>query len=250
MITRLASSGLPRAAVLGTLLLCAAAPAALAADWSATNVQILHGNQYERGQRSRTILTLEHASGWGYGDNFFFVDIAQPDSASTELYGEFAPRLSLGKLSGQTLALGPVKDLLLAAQINNGNNFRAYLYGIGMDLALPGFRYAAVNLYVRDDASLPGSGWQMTAVGSVPFSIFGTSWAVEGFADWAGTEGEGAMRSRANLLVVPQLRLDLGALWDAPGRLEAGIEYSYWRRKFGIDGVDERVVQSLLKWTL
>lgn len=90
--------------------------------------------------------------------------------AGTDLYAEFAPRLSLSRLTGRSIGFGPVKDFLVAGQVN--------------------------------------------------------------------------------LLLVPQLRLDLGALWDWPGRLEAGVEYSYWRNKFGIDGVVESVVQPMVKWTL
>ena len=56
------------------LWLLAAAPAAQSASWSSTNVQILHGTTYEVGRRERGIMTLEHASVWAYGDNFFFFD--------------------------------------------------------------------------------------------------------------------------------------------------------------------------------
>src|SRR5690554_2962107 len=57
---------------LGTL----GAVTAQAADrYSSTNVQILYGQDYELGEEKRTIMTLEHASGWEYGDNFFFVDV-------------------------------------------------------------------------------------------------------------------------------------------------------------------------------
>ena len=76
-------------------------------------------------------------------------------------------------------------------------------------------------------------------------SAGGAQLSVGGFLDYAGAEGP----ARANLLFVPQLLLDLGALWGAAGHLHAGIEYSYWRNKFGLPGVTESVVQPMVRWT-
>ncbi len=166
--------------------------------------------------------------------------------AGTDLYAEFAPRLSLSRLTGRSIGFGPVKDFLVAGQVNHGQDFRAFLYGAGLDIAVPGFSFVQLNFYRRDVPALSGATWQVTGVWSLPVALGATRWTLAGFADWAGPEGG----SRGNLLLVPQLRLDLGALWDWPGRLEAGVEYSYWRNKFGIDGVVESVVQPMVKWTL
>ena len=238
----------PRASFAGwfpVLLLAAAVPVAQAADWNSTDVQLLHGASYELGDSHRGIMTLEHADGWAYGDNFFFFDVTDPDSAGTGIYGEFSPRLSLGKLSGRDLGFGPVKDVLLAGQINNGTNFRAYLYGAGLDLKLPGFAFFQLNVYARDDIGLPGKTWQITPVWLFPFALGGAKLSIGGFMDYAGAEGG----RRPNLLFVPQLLLDLGALWDVPGRLQAGVEYSWWKNKFGLPGVTEKVAQPMVKWT-
>ena len=226
------------------LALAAVAPAALAADWSNTNAQVLTGSSYEVGAPDRSILTLEHASGWAYGDNFFFFDVTNPDQAGTALYGEFAPRLSLGKVSGSDLSFGPIQDVLLAAQLNSGTDFRAWLFGAGIDLKLPGFAFFQLNAYARDDVSLPGTTWQLTAVGLVPIDLGGAKLSLGGFVDYAGAEGTG----KANVLVVPQFLLDLGALWGAPGHFHAGVEYSYWKNKFG-DRVTERVAQPMIRCT-
>ena len=135
--------------------------------------------------------------------------------------------------------------MLLAAPINTGSNFRAYLYGAGLDFDLPGFAFLQLNVYLRDDASLPGSTWQITPVWLYPFSAGAAKLSLGGFMDYAGAEGG----SRANLLIVPQLLLDLGALWQLPGALYAGVEYSYWRNKFGLARLTEQVVQPMIKWT-
>lgn len=227
------------------LWLVVAGPAAQAASWSSTNLQLLHGTSYQAGSPERSIMTLEHADAWTYGDNFFFFDVSDPDRSGTQVYGEFAPRLSLGKISGRDLTRGLIKEVLLAAQINTGTNFRVYLYGAGLDLDLPGFAFFQLNAYVRDDANLPGNTWQITPVWRVPFSVGAAKLSVGGCMDYAGAEGG----ARANLLFLPQLLLDLGTLWQAPGALYAGVEYSYWRNKFGLAGLTEHVVQPMIKWT-
>lgn len=224
------------------------APAA-AADWSATSAWGLHGSDFELGEADRDIVRIEHADGWAYGDNYFFFDMVMPESADsgtgTSVYGEVVPRFSLGKLSGRNLGVGPVKDWLLTVALNSGTDFRAYLYGASVDLNVPGFTYFQFNAYVRDDKSLPGTTRQITPVWLYPFALGKLKFELQGFVDWAGAEGPAA----ENLLIVPRLWLDLGALWGAPGRVQAGAEYLYWKNKFGIEGVTERVFQPSLRWT-
>lgn len=217
-----------------------------AADWSSNSLWYLHGNDFELGDRERGILRFEHADGWKYGDNYYFFDVVESDPAGTSLYGEFAPRFSLGKISGHDLAFGPVRDVLLTAAVNVGSNdFRTYLYGAGMDFSVPGFSYFQLNVYVRNDLKLPGTAWQVTPIWLYPFKLGSLQFALQGFIDYASAEGPAA----PNFLAVPRLWLDLGALWGAAGRLEAGFEYFYWRNKFGIDGVTESVLQPSIKWT-
>ena len=67
-----------------------------------------------------------------------------------------------------------------------------------------------------------------------------------GFIDFAGSQGD----REESIIGAPQLLVDVGNFWGAPDRLHAGIEYQFWRNKFGIDGVDEDVVQLMVKWVL
>ncbi len=239
-----------------------------AADWSSTNAQLLNGddflNPFSGEKYENTILTLEHASGWKYGDNFFFVDVINGDGGpDTELYGEFNPRFSFGKMMDHKYE-GFIKDVLIATQWNfgkdGGANVSAYLIGVGVDLAVPKAAFFQVNVYQRMEHSTAGvvdtndDTWQLNIAGLFPFSIGSTRWSIGGFADYIGkTEAyidDLKLERESHLLFVPQILMDIGALADAPGRLEAGIEYSYWKNKFGIDGENERVVQLMLKWTL
>lgn len=251
---RIASTvGLTLAALVGL----AAGDNAQAVEWSSTNIQFLHGTDYADDfgidDRSKTIMTIEHANGWKYGDNFLFVDISNPDAAGTSFYGEFSPRLSFGKISGRDLSFGIVKDVLLSGTWEMGEDLRSYLLGIGLALDLPGFAFADFNLYSRKSErdfvdKDTDNGAQITIDWLYPFSIGSTKWAFEGFLDYAWGEDGGSAPKKDNLLTAPRLLIDVGDFWGEPGHFQAGVEYQIWRNKFGIDGVDEDVAQLMVKW--
>lgn len=235
--------------VLGMTLGVSNLVSAGAANWSSTNVQYLYGKNYELGDDTRSIVTLEHVSGWKYGDNFFFVDITNPDRegtlTTTEFYGELSPRLSLGSITGQDLSFGPIKDALITTTLEMGEGFHNYLYGLAVDLNIPHVPVFQVNYYVRNEVtSNTDTGSQITLVWVAPFDLGSAAMTFEGFADYAW----GNDPKEDNLLTAPRLLLDVGKFFDAPGTLQAGVEYQIWRNKFGIDGVDEDVAQAMVKW--
>ncbi len=220
-----------------------------AAIWSSTNIQYLYGTSYELGDDTRSIITLEHVNGWKYGDNFFFVDITNPnrtgDLTSTEFYGEISPRLSFSSMTGKDLKMGIMKDFLISTTLEVGQGFRNYLYGLAVDLELPKFKVFQVNWYVRNEINSGNdTGAQLTLVWLLPFDIGSTAWSFEGFLDYA----YGVSPAEDNLLTAPRLLIDVGKFWGADGTLQAGVEYQIWRNKFGIDGVDEDVAQAMVKW--
>jgi nucleoside-specific outer membrane channel protein Tsx len=241
-------------------MMLATAGGAEAADWSSTNVQLLHGTSYADDfgidDEKKTIFTFEHADGWKYGDNFFFVDVSNPETEGTAYYAEFSPRLSLGKLAGgEPWSFGIVKDVLLSGTIEMGQDLHANLLGIGLALDLPKFAFADFNLYARKSyrdfaAEDTDTGWQITIDWLLPFNIGGSKWAFEGFADYAWGEEGGSAPKEDNLITAPRLLVDIGDAWGAPGHLQFGVEYQIWRNKFGIDGVDEDVPQVMVKWTI
>lgn len=231
-----------------------------AAKWSSTNVQYLYGTQYEpifdNGDETRSIITLEHVNGWALGDNFFFVDITNPDhtgdETGTELYAELSPRLSLSKMTGSDLSYGIVQDVLITttAEIGDaGTGFHNYLYGLAVDLKLPGFTFFQFNWYVRNEINArTDTGQQITLVWLVPFSIGPIDFAFEGFFDYAYDLDSDEAPTEDNIITGPRLLVDVGKAFGAPGTLQAGVEYQIWRNKFGIDGIDEDVPQAMLKW--
>lgn len=230
-------------------------------DWSNTEIQYLHGNDYQMPGNprdiNRSILTLSHADGWKFGRNFFFMDTLiseHGEPSQVNLYGEFYSYLSLSKITGQKLAFGPFKDLNLSVGVNAGENMnskqsgtRVYLYGATVDFNLPGFKLFTVD-FLRHDILEPyefGSSWQITPVWKFPFILFGSHWSLEGFTDFIARKGP---RYAPNILAQPQIRLDLGDFWGMKNHLFVGIEYQYWHNKFGIKGFNESLPQALLVW--
>lgn len=212
----------------------------------APNIQYLYGNNFELGPDERQIITLEYATAFKYGDFFAFSDLSFPNGGDFSHYSEGILRLSLNKMTGSKLKLGPFSDLYLAGSLElpKGKDPR-YLYGLSTDINIPGFKFLRFIAYIRDNPDLPGASHQFTAVWNLPFKIGGVSFLSEGVADFAGSEGP----SNANQLVIPRLLVDTGdLLFEKPGKLFAGIELQYWHNKFGIEGITESVVQFQLKW--
>ena len=109
--------------------------------WNAFNVQYLYGSNYELEPEQVDVLTLEWANGWAYGDNFAFVDITNFVQGDNTVYGEWAPRLSLSKITGKDFSVGPIQDVLLSGTIELGEGISNYLVGGAIDLAIPSFNF-------------------------------------------------------------------------------------------------------------
>ena len=203
----------------------------------------MHGGDFELTKSYQTTLTFEHADSWKYGDNFFYIDY--PINVSADTNFEFSPRLSLNKITGADLSAGILKDILIAGTWEKARRFDAYLYGVGFDLALPGFNFLQANFYVRDNPDADDKGLQTTWAWSAPFTLGGQSLTFDGYFDYADYE-EGDV----NFFTQPQLLLDIGQAFNItePGHAWAGIEYRYWHNKFGIEGVTESAPQAMVKW--
>lgn len=64
------------------------------------------------------MVTFQHANGWRFGDNFLFFDTAMPHGGKADYYGEYYGNLSLGKITGVDLSIGPIKDVGVLMGIN------------------------------------------------------------------------------------------------------------------------------------
>lgn len=255
---------------------CLALASAHAADWSDTEVQLLRGTSFRDNgdtkaqEFGKTIVTLNHVSGYKYGSNFFFVDFIRSDdggsdNGASEVYGEYYHTLSLGKVGGLNWSKNFVKDIGLSTGINWGDknsafgpNPRVFLVGPSVDLALPGFAFfnLAAQAYIDrgrfsgfGGGKLCGSnstGVQVTPAWNLPFSLGSAKFEFSGFLDWITSHGS----CSAQVLTQPQIRWDVGNHFGKAGTVFLGVEYQYWHNKFGINGLTETFPQALLVWKL
>ena len=220
-------------------------------DWTSSNIQLLYGSDFELGDKDRTTVTVEHANGWKYGKNFFFVDVLNRRDIGVEVYAEVYSYLSLSKITGKKVEFGPVKDIAVLAGLNISNkpendNFKAYLAGISFDLGNQWFDYLQLDIAAFKNDNVSGKyGMQFTPVWSLPFSIADVKFKFRGFADFR--TGNTNNSGNFNILAQPQMLIDIGDLagWKSD-KIYIGTEYSYWYNKFGLDDVEESVVQGMI----
>ncbi|WP_210186212.1 hypothetical protein [Hyphomicrobium sp. CS1GBMeth3] len=227
---------------------------ASAADWSTTEVQFQYGkldSPFAGGTAWTPIITLQHASGYSFGDVFFFVDFIDDDTTDgfndKDAYGEFYAYFSSAKILGATYG-GPIKDVGVVLGLNYGADadYLSYLPGAYIDWKAPGFAFLRTQVTAVIDDSGPyvtqGDGWQFDISWGLPFQIGGQYFSFEGHAEYTGTQDEDW------ILAQPQLRWDAGyAFTGKKDVFFLGTEYQYWRNKLGTD-VDESAFQALAVW--
>lgn len=260
------------------LCLCTS-PQVLAANWSSTEVQFQAG-ELERvgtgGTADASIITLQHASGWKYGDNFFFMDHLDfdvknnadfPVSDSSEIYGEWYSNFSLGKISGNDIKFGPIKDIGVLAGANFAPEVNSwwFLPGVRFSLDLPGFAFANLDIasYRHQGGGSASStiftvvdednSWWVDFNWAYPFKIGKTSWSLVGHMEYINGRTQvnsfGTTELESWVLAQPQLRLDVGEIVGiGADQLFIGIEYQFWNNKLGERDTDDRRAQFLAVW--
>ena len=206
-------------------------------------------------------LTLQHASAWSHGANFFFVDLACCDDpvSNRNAYLEWFSYLSLSALSGREISFGPVRNISLIGGVNWGaqSRFAKFTPGVQLALDLPGFAFANLDFaYLVDfSAGLEGGGVPQTdGIFGVdfnwayPFEVGGRSFSIEGHGEWQSPHGtETGERNAYAVLLQPQIRYDIGkALWGADNRVLIGTELQVWINKFAVEGANEFLPQFLV----
>jgi len=273
------------AAALSLGVLAAQAPDASAAEdkklllWMDNSYSVLYGAGFEIDDGDQwDPLLLEHVSGWSFGDLYTFFEYTRfrnpTGDDNTSWYGEFSPRLSLGKILGKDMSLSIFgenvvvwKDTLLAMTYERGRNSdltESLLLGIGfdMDLSVFGivgdrFEYFQINLYARnelndgagDDPDRGFNDLQITVVAAYPLEIGQAKFLIDGFVDFVAGFGPQAQ----NFHFSPQIKLDIGNFWGKPGVLYAGVDIDYWTNKFGLQDsdaldTDQVAVSALVKF--
>lgn len=255
------------------------ASSTFSADWSNTELHYQYGNLKKAfqggGSASETsgtsVLTLQHSSGWKYGDNFFFVDHssygktdfeAQNNSPSDdELYAELYSNFSLGKITGKDFGFGFVDDIGLLAGVNLVPEIDTiyYLPGVRLTLDLPGFSFANLDITARIQdnttkfAVKEEQTYMLDFSWAYPFAMAKAKWSFEGHVEYThaadqSVHGIGIAKRDSWLLAQTQLRLDVGNFWGNPEQLFVGVEYQYWRNKLGDPNTNENVPQFLMVW--
>lgn len=248
--------------------------------WGNTEVQLQAFGELEQvgtgGTAETTIITFQHAGGWEYGDNFFFVDYSRysvnmdadfPVEDSSEFYGEWYSNFSLGAITGNKIAFGPVKDMGVVAGLNLAPEVDSMwvLPGVRFAFDLPGFAFAQIDVtgYIHQgggSATSPvftvvdeDSSFMVDFSWAYPFKLGSTSWSIEGHLEYIDGRQQvnsfGTTELESWILFQPQIRMDLGeALGSKAGRFFVGVEYQYWKNKLGEKGTDDNTMQFLGVW--
>jgi hypothetical protein len=198
---------------------------------STTEAQLL-ATFNQAGAANHWVVTLQHFSTWRYGSNFFFIDASAPPGLQffrdgLGLYLEYAPVVSLSRLTRARVSGGPVTDLGVTLQINGGHTPegfeipRVFLEGVDLAWRVPGFVVFDTQLLARQERTYEPSG-QFTWIYTAPFPVGRTRWVVQGFVDVWRRSQEGAPTSTV-VLAQPQILVHLAG---APGdsELQLGVE--------------------------
>jgi nucleoside-specific outer membrane channel protein Tsx len=247
---------------------------AIAADWSKTDLIYQHGklttpNFAGGGKSPTTLITVQHVSGWQYGDNFIFIDYLNDDNDDNfnnrDFYTEAYVNLSMGKIFDTQVALGPIKDVGAILGINAAAdaNVLKYLPGLRLAWDLPGFAffntdftaYLDDNQGVREgarNAPAESDSYMIDVSWFYPFSIDAYSFSLGGHMEYIGSRrNEFGNRVEGWILVQPNLRFDLGkALTGKSDTLFVGLKWQYWLNKLGEDDTKDNVLMAILAWRL
>ena len=247
---------------IGTALLATTfAVSSQAAIWSSSEVHYSSGDylnfKTDKHDVTTSILTFQHASGHQYGKNFFFIDHSRSDKGSG-FYGEWYSTFSLGAITGSDMSFGMVKDVGLLAGLNlaPGTSSMYTLPGVSLALDLPGFAFANLDITGYNNIKTNGSpgeesSYMLDFNWAYPFKAGGLSWSVEGHAEYiAGRDmKDGSDPLEDWILMQPQVRMDLGeALGNEPGNFFVGVEYQYWKNKYGVKDKNESMLQLQTVW--
>ncbi len=230
--------------------LCAIASTATLAQatpvWQDFSITGLYGENYElTPDEKQSTVTFEYTAKLKYGDFFAFADRTNSGGQS-DTYFEVSPRLSLGAVTGKKLEVGPIKDVLIATTWEGSKDMNNYLYGVGVDLAIPYFQYAQLNLY-RANNDIQKDDYQLTFVYGIPFQVASEDFLVDGFIDWSTAEKDDVSHS-SELNWTTQWKWNAGKHISPDTKLYFGVEHSVWHNKYGVPGKNENNVSALVKY--
>lgn len=242
---------------------------AFAADWSDTALSYRYGTKFAEpyidDDIAKQVINFSNVSGYKYGKNFFSIDFLLSNSkdpsavgatgGAHEAYAVYRNTLDFGAVSGKKLNFGPVRSVgaTIGFDINSksdaGYNSKKRMFVVGPTLMfdVPGF--LDVSLLALRESNAPYNGFtqvttdrytykthgMLTAAWGIPFT-FGLPLSFEGYANYIGTKGinEYGGPTAVEIDVDMQIMYDLsGTIGAAKNTLKVGLEYQYWKNKFG-----------------
>lgn len=227
-------------------LVMSASSASAEQIWSDFSVSALTGSDYlnpfTETEDDSNVFTFEHASGHSWGGTFFFIDrLSNPN----DTYGEFSINPDFYKGDGF------IKNAFVATQIEFGSgasNFNNYLYGAGINLNIPGSSYFNITYYRRSQDDL-GIEREDNNQLTVTWRFDKGNFRIDGFLDIVDSADTLYGESEAGFNFTPQIKYNIAPVLGLKGgRLDVGIEYVYWKNKFGVDGQTESNPNLLAKW--
>ncbi|GJI87424.1 outer envelope protein [Duganella hordei] len=241
-----------------------------AADWSDTSVSWRYGTDYREPFNSqdiaKNIVALTHVSGYKYGTNFFNADFLMSDkndpasltqkSGANEAYILYRNTVDLSKVTGTEYKFGPVRGLGITGgfDVNTKNdvgyNSRKRMFVLGPTFMwdVPAGHFNTSLLLINESNAPSGAfppistvtgryTYKTHAMLSSEWGIpFGSLWAFEGYANFIASKGKDEVGNDtgAETNIDMQVMFDVGAaMGHAKNTFRIGVEYQYWRNKFG-----------------
>jgi len=261
------------AAIAAVSTLVFTAMTAQAADWSDTSISWRKGNKFaepfDKNDISKNILNLSHISGYKYGTNFVSVDMLYSDSkdpsaykstnGASEVYIVYRNTVEFSKAIGGSYKFGPVKDIGATFGFDTNTKTdetynskkRMWVFGPTFMLDVPGFLNVSVlelwesnqpsgwSYFSGSTFSTPRYSYQTHPMLSAAWGIpIASGFSFEGFMDYIAAKGKnefgGATKPETNFDA--EIMADVGQFAGGPkGTFKAGIEYQFWKNKFGND---------------
>jgi len=220
----------------------------------------------------KNIIALTHASGYKYGTNFLNVDMLLSDEkdpshfsnsseGAHEVYVVYRHTVDFGKIRGSDIKYGPIRgvgatvgfDLNTKTDVGYNSKKRMLVAGPTLMMDVPGFLNVSllalwesnqpsgkrfppeggpvdysVNRYDYDVHPMLTAAWGIP-LGTLPLSF-------EGFANFIASKGDDEFGGKT----APETNIDMQVMWDlgaamgsAKNTFRVGLEYQYWRNKFG-----------------
>jgi nucleoside-specific outer membrane channel protein Tsx len=248
------------------------ATGAQAANWSDTYIGYRTGSSFAEPFNTndirKNIFNLNHVSGYNYGSNFFNADFLMSDSkdpggkgstnGAQEAYIVYRHTLDMAKITGMKLGFGPVKTVNATfgfdvnAKTDAGYNSKKRMLVAGPTFAIDipaGF--LNVGIYQLWESNAPFN--TFTGVSTPRYSydphpmlnlVWGiplgkeTGFSFEGFANFIASKGKNEFGgdTAAETNIDAQIMYDASAFIGAkPRTFKVGIQYQYWKNKFGND---------------